>query len=163
MSIGGVKMKNRLEVLREYIERLICANQPRELCIYAGHMFSVSKFCAILAKKRNLNIEIATTCGMLHDIGYMEVGGSSVNHGLNGSKRARSILGEMNTYSDEEIDIIATAIEHHSYKAETHSEYDELLKDADVLDHCFFNNELPVKKHEIERYNNLLVELSINT
>ncbi len=155
-------MENRLEELRKYVDKLICKNAPELICIYSLHSYGVSMFSALLAKKRNLNVEIAATCAMLHDIGYMEVGGVSENHASNGAKRAHFILNELGCYNDNEIEIIVSAIKHHSEKLSIHSEYDEVLKDADVMSHCFYNNDLPIKKHENERYCNLLAELGIN-
>ena len=40
-----------------------------------------------------------------------------------------------------------------------HEPYDEILKDADVLSHCFYNPDFPVSDWESGRYTNLLVEL----
>ncbi|MEQ3306976.1 HD domain-containing protein [Fusobacterium varium] len=101
------------------------------------HLYGVAQLSVILAKKRNLNQEIAIMAGMLHDI-Y--------------------------TYKFEyskEIDIICTAIHNHSNKERIDSEYDELLKDADVFQHCIYNPLIPVKNHELKRYNDLLMELDI--
>ena len=84
-------MENRLEELRKYLDDLVKNNEAEKICMYASHMYGVSKFCSLLAKKRNLNSEIAATCGMLHDIGYM-TGGSSHNHAIEGAKKAGTIL-----------------------------------------------------------------------
>ncbi len=153
--------ENRLELLRECLDNIVGENETKQLCIYASHMYGVSKLCVLLAKKRGLNAELAATCGMLHDIGYMEAGGSSENHALNGSKRARSIITQLGTYNVDEINIIVTAISNHSDKQNVHGEYDELLKDADVLDHCHYNPDFPVAEHELERYTKLMTELGI--
>jgi len=155
-------MENRLEELRKNLDRIVIDNEPDKICMYASHMYGVSKFCTLLAEKRNLNAELATTCGMLHDIGYM-AGGSSDNHAREGAKRAETLLKEMKAYNDNEIKIITTAIANHSDKRTIHDDYDELLKDADVMDHCFYNNDFSIVEWEIDRYNNLLVELGINS
>ena len=155
-------MKNRLEDLRQELDKLIMSNEPHNICRYSSHMFGVAKFCTLLAIKRNLNIELATTCGMLHDIYYM-TGGSSDDHAAKGAQQAKTILKEMMIYSDDEIRIITTAISQHSDKKAIHSVYDELLKDADVMDHCLYNNDFPVAEWEVDRYNHLFVELGLNT
>ncbi|MEA4823283.1 MAG: HD domain-containing protein [Clostridiaceae bacterium] len=155
-------MKNRLEDLRHELDKLIMNNEPNNISMYSSHMYGVAKFCTLLAIKRNINIELATTCGMLHDIYYM-TGGSSDNHATKGAQQAKTILEEMNTYSDDEIEIITTAISRHSDKRAIHSVYDELLKDADVMDHCLYNNDFPVAEWEVERYNHLLVEFGLTT
>ncbi len=67
-------MVNRLETLRETIDRLIWGgDQDADLgCIrlYLSHMYGTARFCTLLAMKRNLCVELATTCGVWawHDI-----------------------------------------------------------------------------------------------
>ena len=146
-------MENRLEILRVEMDKLIFASShPRK---YFSHLYCVSKFCSLLAIRRKLNIELAATCGMLHDIA--NVTGSDGNHALKGAKEAEKLLRKLNLYDDEEIEIIATAISRHSNKDAVHEPYDEILKDADVMSQCFYNHDFP--KHNIFRYNNLLIEL----
>ncbi len=156
--------QNRLEVLRDEIDRLILIGNPdgdhRKIRKYISHMYGVGRFCTLLALKRELNAELATTCGMLHDIYYM-TGGSVENHTVGGAEQAREILQSMNAYSDNEIDIITTAILKHDDKDAQHEPYDELLKDADVLDHGLHNINFPVNERETARYNNLLAELQL--
>lgn len=155
-------MENRLEELRKKLDGIVICNKPDKICMYASHMYGVSKFCTLLAEKRNLNAEIATTCGMLHDIGYM-AGGSSDNHAIEGAKLAETLLKEMKTYNDDEIKIITSSISNHSDKRTIHGVYDELLKDADVMDHCFYNKDFSIAEWEVQRYNNLLIEFGINS
>ena len=154
-------MKNRLEILRNEIDKLIFKEKTDHIRMYISHMYGVARFSTLLAKKRELNVEIATTCGMLHDIYYM-TGGSSENHAAKGAEQARTILKSLGTYSDREIEIVTNAISKHSNKGEIHELYDELLKDADVMDHCFYNNDFPIAKKEMERHKNLLIEFGIS-
>ncbi len=154
-------MENRLENLRSELNKQLSKVNPEKLCIYISHAYGVARFCTLLAMKRNLNIELATTCGMLHDIYYMS-GGSSDNHALKGVEQAKSILKSMGQYSADEIEIISTAISRHSDKNSLHGSYDELLKDADVLDHCLYNADFPIAEQEKERYRNLLKEFGID-
>lgn len=154
-------MKNRLEELRKELDRIMADNEPDKIRIYALHINGVSKFCNLLAEKRNLNTELATACGILHDIEYM-AGGSSENHAVKGAKRAETLLKEMNAFNDEEIKIITTAIANHSDKRTIHDDYDELLKDADLMDHCFYSNDFSITQWKLDRYNNLLKELGIS-
>ena len=97
------------------------------------------------------------TAGMLHDIA--NVNGGSDNHAADGAVQAEVLLKSMKLYSDDEIAIITTAIARHDAKSATHEAYDELLKDADVLSHCFYNPDFPVNEWERKRYQNLLLEL----
>ena len=153
-------MENRLEKLREEIDSLISKEDFGKTRMYISHMYGVARFCTLLAMKRNMNIELATTCGMLHDIFYM-TGGSSENHAVEGAIQAEGIIKSMNIYSDDEIKIIISAISKHSEKSTVHEPYDELLKDADVMDHCFYNTDFPIAEREKVRYNNLLMEFGL--
>lgn len=154
-------MENRLETLRNEIDRLIFEGAKSEnIRMYISHMYGVARFCTLLAMKRKMNIEIATTCGMLHDIYYM-TGKGSENHALKGSKQAEEILKTMKIYNENEIKIITSAISKHSDKSTIHDPYDELLKDADVMDHCFYNIDFSIAEGEKERYKNILAEFNI--
>ena len=157
---GECFMENRLETLRNEIDRLILKGNFDNIRMYISHMYGVARFCTLLAIKRNMNIELATTCGMLHDIYYM-TGGSSENHAVKGAEQAKTILKEMNRYSNDEIKLITTAISKHSDKSAVHEPYDELLKDADVMDHCFYNADFPIAEWEVDRYKNLLIEFGL--
>ena len=49
----------------------------------------------------------------------------------------------------------------HDDKFVTDSPMDELLKDADVIDHCFKDSSKPVKEKEQQRYESLCEELGL--
>ena len=160
-------MRNRLEALRFKVDDLILESGERAGEFFS-HLYSVSKFAALLALKRGLNPEIAQAAGMLHDI-YQVTAGTSGQHGAKGAIVAEEILRNLGLYSDEEIEIITTAIHWHSKKRKFHGPYDELLKDADVMCHFFYNTDFP-KNHlhlfpHLEkgkaRYESLLLELGI--
>jgi uncharacterized protein len=150
-------MENRLEILRNKINSQI---NHSDMCLCISHVYGAAKFCTLLAMKRNMNIELAATCGMLHDIHWI-TGGSIDNHAAKGAAQAETILKSMNLYSDDEIKTITSAISNHSDKSNVHDPYSEMLKDADVLDHCFYNVDFPIADKEIVRYKNLLLELGI--
>jgi HD superfamily phosphodiesterase len=114
-----------------------------------------------LALRRNLNVEIATICGMLHDI-HPIISGNYENHGIRGVEYAKNLLEELKSYSNEEILIIVNAISRHSDKNNIQEPYDEILKDADVMSHCLYNYDFPIAEHEKERLENLLLELNCN-
>ncbi len=153
-------MESRLELIRKEIDKLIMNGSQNKICLLSAHIYGVSKFCTLLALKRNLDAELAATCGMLHDIYYM-IDISGKDHAEKGSKLAKEILNKIGQYSDEEIELITTAIANHGRKLFIDGIYDELLKDADVMDHCFYNSDSPVAEWEVDRYNNLLKEFGI--
>jgi len=150
-------MINRLEGLRLRIDKLIFEKQPRNIRYFISHLYGVQRFCTLLAMKRGLDPEIAATCGMLHDI-YQVTAGTTENHAVKGAEVAEKILKATKQYSAEEINVITTAISRHSKKKKIHEPYDEVLKDGDVMDHCFYNPVFPILEKEIVRYNNLLRE-----
>ena len=153
-------MENRLEILRNEIDRLIYKGQPEKIRIFIEHLYSVARYCGLLALKRNLNPEIAMTSGMLHDI-YRVTNDTAINHDVLGAEKATEILKGVGLYSDEDIAIITTAIARHCDKSSIHKEYDEILKDADVLSHCFYNPAFPISESEAERYKKLIDELGL--
>ena len=155
-------MENRLEILRNKIDKLIFEKQPDKIRYFIEHLYSVARYCSLLALKRNLNPEIAMTSGMLHDLAYVNGIADGDNHAVKGAEQSEALLKALNLYNVEEIKIIITAISRHSDKKAVHEPYDELLKDADVMSHCFYNHDFPVHKSELVRYNNLLIELGCN-
>ena len=154
-------MVNRLEKLRHEIDRLIMEHQPYNARYFFNHLYGVSEYCALLAVRRNLNPELAATSGMLHDI-YQVTAGTIENHAIEGALVAEKILRAMNAYSEEEIAVITTAISKHSKKRKFHSEYDEVLKDADVMSHCFYNTDFSIIEKDAVRYERILEELGCN-
>ncbi|MDR2736671.1 MAG: HD domain-containing protein [Gracilibacteraceae bacterium] len=155
-------MGNRLESLRNEIDKLIDKNQPKESRYFVSHLYGVSQFCVLLAVRRGLNTELAAACGMLHDI-YQITAGEREKHAKKGAEQAGRILKKIEAYSDQEIAIITAAISRHSKKHIVHEPYDEVLKDADVLEHCLYNPDFPVSEKEMARFNNLLEEFSCST
>jgi HD superfamily phosphodiesterase len=158
LFLGENVMENRLEILRNEVDKLIFEKQPEKTRFFIEHLYSVARYCSLLALKRNLNQEIAMTSGMLHDI-YRVTDNVAKNHDVMGAERAAEILQAINLYNDEEIAIITTSISRHCDKSSIHEPYDEILKDADVLSHCFYNPYFPISEWEDKRYRNLLDEL----
>jgi HD superfamily phosphohydrolase YqeK len=151
-------MENKLEVLRRKVDKLInCIPQDKQR-YYTVHLYGVSHFAAMLAIRRGLDPEIASVCGMLHDIGPV-ICGNYEDHAARGSLEARKILQSIGMFSDPEIDLITTAIAWHNDKGVVNLPYDELLKDADVLHHCLYDTSMTVAAKEQNRYDHLLIEL----
>lgn len=153
---------NRIEALRNYIDRVIVQIEDNEVCRCAcSHLYGVSMASVILAKKRGLNSELAAMAGMLHDI-YTYKTMISDEHAHKGAYLAKEILNELNIATDEEIQIICSAIYNHSDKDTIDSDFDELLKDADVLQHCMYNPTFEILQHEKSRYEKIMCELGLN-
>ena len=106
--------------------------------------------------KRDLLISAA----MLHDM-YAYTAGSYEDHAHKGADLARKILGKLKITSEEETDIICSAIYHHDDKASVDSPMDEVLKDADVIHHTMNDPQKPVKEKERKRYDALRAEFGL--
>jgi HD superfamily phosphodiesterase len=154
-------MENRIERLRKHIDDILLnmKDTQERRCGYL-HLYGVSQACAMIALKRDQDVELATMAGMLHDFhSYKAM--NTENHAVHGAVLARQILEELSLTTDNETNLICSAICNHSSKATTHSAFDEVLKDADVLQHCLYNTLFPVMEHEKCRFENLLTEFGI--
>ncbi|MBQ7944780.1 MAG: HD domain-containing protein [Lachnospiraceae bacterium] len=152
---------NRIERVREVVDDMILDIKDNEerRCAYV-HLYGVSQACGLLAMKRGENVELAIIAGMLHDIStYATM--SSEDHAHKGADMARDILKELNIFSKDEIEAVCTAIYHHSDKELEHGPLDEILKDADVMQHVLYNPLVEVKANEQERFCSLLEEMQI--
>lgn len=134
---------DRLESLRLIIDgQLLSLSGDEDKRCGFVHLYGVSATAVLLARLRGLDEELACAAGMLHDLVSYESANPD-NHAVRSAERARQILTELGTFASEEIECIASAISHHSDKGAVHGLYDELLKDADVLQHDLYNPALP--------------------
>ena len=134
-------MTSRVDSIKSYVneifDRIEDTGEKRAAYI---HSYGVSHCCALLAAKRGLNLEFATIIGLLHDVYSYKTGFTDL-HAYNGAEMIRvafkySLAG---IFTEGEQTIIKSAIHHHSDKAHVHDEYDELLKDSDILQHLSFD------------------------
>ncbi|GAA0126531.1 HD domain-containing protein [Clostridium sp. CTA-19] len=152
---------NRIEILRKYIDEIILnmTDVEERRCAYM-HLYGVAQSCTLIALKREENAELATMAGMLHDI-YSYAKMDTKEHAHKGSILAREILQTLRITNDNETKIICDAIYNHSEKELIHSQFDEILKDADVFQHCLYNPMFEIKPHEKNRYEKLKLEFGI--
>ena len=155
-------MQNRIEILRRYIEDVLFDSRKdlRIRFFYYNHMVCVSQFCALIALRRGEDVELATMAGLLHDI-YTFLYFDSEKHAKKGSVLAREILGELMLTTDEETDMICSAIKHHSKKSGSFSAFDEVLIDADVMEHSLHNATMPPFAKDEKRFEKLLDEFNL--
>jgi len=155
-------MVNRVEVLREYIDEALLgmADTFNRRCAYL-HLYGVAQACALIALKRGENVELATMSGMLHDFHTYKTG-DHTNHAVLGAILAREVLDELRLTTLEETNIICSAIHNHSSKNGQFSALDEILIDADVMQHVLYNYSAPIMEYEKERFAKLAKEFSLN-
>lgn len=151
----------RIQAVQEYVDKVLrnMDNQAERECAYK-HLYGVAQACALLALKRKENIELATIAGLLHDI-YTYKMADSTEHAHKGAILAKEILDSLGGFSRDEVTVITQAIYYHSDKAAIHSSFDEVLKDADVLQHSLYNPLKNILEHEKERFAAIKNELGI--
>ena len=152
---------DRLEKVRRIVDEVLMnmTDAEERRCAYV-HLYGVSQACAMLALKRNENAELAVVAGMLHDIypcAYMDW----IDHAHKGAEMARNILIDLDAFNENEINLICTAIYNHSDKSVVHDPLDELMKDADVMQHVLYNPLIAIKQHEQTRFDSLIKELDL--
>ena len=165
---------DRLALVRERVDAILKQRENWEYK-HAGtiHLYGVSAVCVLLAAKRGLDPELCAIAGLLHDIRTYRTGDYQ-DHARLGAPEAESILEELGCFTPEEIALVGCAIARHSDKDACHDAMDELLKDADVLQHFLYNphigSELSGQRQDvpaeaapwISRWRNTLGELGMD-
>ena len=137
----------RIDTIRGYVDEMLNACEDREAarCGFV-HLYGVGQACALIALRRGHDrayAELAEIAGMLHDYATYK-DSTRENHAQCSSVQARDILTQTREFTTQEIDMICQAISRHSDKKNVHEEMDEILKDADVMQHWLRN---PVEEY----------------
>ena len=152
---------SRLKELRKYVDSELNKMEDADKRTSAiAHLYGVSLAATVIAKKRGLDPEIASMAAMLHDLHAYKTG-SYDDHAHKGADLARGLLGELKLTNETETDMICSAIYHHDDKLVADGPMDEVLKDADVIDHCLKDSSKPVKDKEQARYDKLCAEFGM--
>ncbi len=152
---------SRLKELRKYVDEELNKIEDADKRTSAiAHLYGVSLAATMIAKKRGLNPEIAAMAAMLHDL-YAYKSGSYDDHAHKGADLAREILEKLQLTDEAETEMICSAIYHHDDKLATDGPMDEVLKDADVIDHSLKDASKPVKEKEQARYDKLCSEFGM--
>ena len=108
----------------------------------------------VLAKLKNLDLELAAIIGICHDLATYRFK-SSFDHANRSSMLAREILTNSNLFNHDEIILITTAIKNHSFKDRIDDEYSELIKDADLIVQYLNEPNVSFSKEKQRRLNNI--------
>ena len=150
---------SRIKDLQKQVYRVLLKIEDEDKRLKAiSHLHGVALAAVMLAKKRGENAELASMAGLLHDL-YAYRNGSYDDHAHLGADYARKLLEKLALTTQEETDVICSAIWHHDSKAEVDAPMDEILKDADVIDHSLADPTKEIKAHEQARYAKLCEEL----
>lgn len=132
----------RVDTIRNYLDDMLKNLEDREEARNGYvHLYGVGQAASMIALKRGNSravAELATIAGMLHDWCKYERNIDD-DHAHISAADARMVLEKAGCFTAEEIDRIATAIYKHSDKSVVDSEFDEILKDADTLQHLLRN------------------------
>lgn len=151
----------RLKELRKYVNSVLYKMEDEDKRTSAiVHLNGVALAATMLAMKRGFDPEVAAMAGVLHDLHAYKTG-SYDEHEHKGAELARDILEELELTSPEETDMICSAIYHHGDKLVVDSEFDELLKDADVISHTLNDPTKDIKDKEKARFEKLCDEFGI--
>ncbi len=127
------------KVQREVVETILASQLPDEERSWSKvfelkHSSSVIQIGRILAEKRGLSIEIAEIICAMHDI-YVNHSGRAEQHAHKGVAVGKEILDKIGKFDEKETELILRCIKNHSDKHVVSDDpYEELVKDADVLD-----------------------------
>ena len=156
------RLPNVLERLRDTIQKSNIPDEKRDIPIgyELSHLHTCSQLAQLLALKRGITAELAGISAAMHDLGRI-LYGKNEKHAENGHLPAKDILKEMGIFSWPEIETISGTIKHHSEKGTFGTNpYDEIVKDADVLD-CYLANLEVVKESHKKRLNKVFEDLGI--
>lgn len=154
---GGIEMSRIKDLQKQVIKVLNDTEEPAKAM---AHLHGVSLVAVMIAKKRGQNPELAAMAGLLHDL-WAYKSGSYDNHAHLGADYARKVLEKMELCTQEEVETITGAIFHHDDKANIDAPFDEILKDADVIDHCLTDPTKEIKEKERSRYEKLCQEFGM--
>lgn len=132
----------RIDYVRQHLDRMLKSHKDPETSRNGYvHLYGVGQACALIALSRGHNrqyAELAEIAGMLHDYSkYYEC--IEEKHAEKSSIEARKILSAIGRFTDMEIETICHAILRHSDKNSVDNEFDEILIDADEMQHWLRN------------------------
>lgn len=151
----------RIDLVRKALDDDLKQIKDEEIkrCAYV-HLYGVGQAAAFLSLKRGYDrntAELAEVAGMLHDYAKY-VYDEEENHAEKSSECVREILSKISEFSNEEVNLICKAIFLHSNKKEIDDAFDEILKDADEMQH-YFRNPMEDYFYQKERTQKLFKEL----
>lgn len=157
------RQHTRIDLVREILDRELKSIPDEEIkrCAYV-HLYGVGQAAAFISMKRGYDrvfAELAETAGMLHDYAKF-IENEEEKHAEKSAVYAEQILKKIPEYSRQDIAYVCNAIHNHSKKDEEGNTLDEILKDADEMQH-YFRNPTEETYFEKDRTQRLLIELGI--
>lgn len=120
----------------------------------------VSSFASMLGMRRGQDPEIAAIAGLLHNYYYVKTGIQSFP-GHNSADAVRPILRSSELFTEEEMTIILRSVFYQDDRQRSHGPYEEIMKDAILLQMYFHNTDNLVSTTDIHRLQNVFKELGM--
>lgn len=154
--------KQRYESVRilvqEMIVSIVSEQQKQEA---AFQLYGVSSFASMLALKRGLDQELAAVIGLLHNYYFYKTGIKEFP-GPNSADTVRPLLRDMGIFNKEEMNLILKAIFHQEDRSKVQGPYDEIVKDAYLLQLYFDRRDNILMLQDAKRLRSVFRELSIS-
>lgn len=137
---------DRVAIYERYIIDMLLKSEIKDnqrestIAFELKHHHSTAQFARVLARQRNLPIDVCTVGALLHDV-YVIKHGVYKNHAFEGAKVAENILNGLGGFSPEEISQILLIVSNHSDKdVWSDNAFEEFGKDVDILDAFLYPN-----------------------
>ncbi|MBP1994396.1 CHAP domain-containing protein [Paenibacillus eucommiae] len=152
----------RLESVRGLVHEMLLNTENTSVKqeVYV-HLFGVSNFASMLAMRRGQDSEIAAIAGLLHGFYFYKTGIKEFP-GPNSADAVRPIIRSTQLFTDEELFFILRAIFYQEDRHQVHGTYEEIIKDAILLQMYFQNTGKNLSKADMHRLQNVFIELGIS-
>lgn len=142
---------SRFESIRVHVHEML---QTMDISVHRQeayvHLHGVSTFASMLAMRRGHHSELAAIAGLLHHYYFYKTGIRDFP-GPNSAEAVRPILRDLQIFSDDERIILLRAIFYQDYRSQVHGSYEEIIKDAIVLQTFFQTTGSPVSSLDAQR------------
>jgi uncharacterized protein len=99
------------------------------------HMASSAQLAWQMALEKGVDAELSACAAAVHDLGRI-LTGRKAGHAEAAYEPAKSLLADCGLFTEDEIEILASAARNHSSKDIPGTPLEEIIKDADVVDCC---------------------------
>ena len=145
MRDGEERQYTRLDAVRALLDPILyqIADEDTKRCAYV-HLYGVGLMAALLALKRGYDrqtAELAEIAGMLHDLlCFVDPAEDTDDHAHKCAAYAKKhVLDRLDCLTEEEKETIRRGIYNHSNKRVKGDAFDEIIKDADAVQHSLRN------------------------
>jgi len=132
----------RVDTIRTILDNLLNGLEDAELRRNGYvHLYGVGQAAAMLALKRGQGrkvAELAVIAGMLHDYTKYFVYDTD-DHAHLSEPYVRKVLEQTGEFSEQEINMVCQGVYNHSDKSVKGEPFDEIIKDADAIQHYLRN------------------------